>query len=223
MKKKIYNVRRVLLNHDIFVALRSSKGFTLIEFLITFAVILAVGGGIVVFQRDLFVFNSYIGKSLSIGRDAERVVRDIVREVRSASQSSIGAYPIEIAKDNEFIFFANIDKGAERERIHYYLSGDELKRSIIYPTGQPLTYSTTTGAQESVRTVLRNIISTTTPIFTYYNNTYAGTTTPLTQPVPVLNIRVVGIMITVDEVLNQLPPPLSFSSKVTIRNLRDNP
>ncbi len=92
---------------------------------------------------------------------------------------------------------------------------------MVDPVGSPLTYATTT-AQEMLVTVLRDLAATTTPLFSYYPATYAGTTTPLTQPVSPVVVRLVKVTVVIDADPGVLPPPVVVSSQTAIRNLKDN-
>lgn len=201
---------------------RNDRGFTLLEFLISFAIIIIALGALFTVQRDLFSFNAFFEDALSIQRDLEKTVQGMIGEIRAASQADSGAYSLEISNPNSLSFYANIDNDMLKERIHYFLNGTDLKRSVVNPAGNPLTYSTTT-AQESLVTVLRNVVaSTTAPLFLYYDKNYAGTSSPLTAPFSVDAVRHVRITIVVDESPSQLPPPITVSSNVSIRNLKDN-
>lgn len=196
-------------------------GFTLIELLIVMAITIVVGGMIVVFQNDLFSVNDFLQQSLSLQRDAEAVARDAVSELRSATQSGLGAYPLEIVGSSSIAFYADIDLDAAVERVHYFVNGTELWKSVVKPGGSPLTYSTTTSAEETVSVVLMGLAASTTPPFLYFDRYYAGTTTPLAQPVDASAVRLVQITFVADRDARP-PPAIVVSSQVNIRNLRDN-
>ena len=198
-----------------------SAGFTLIELLIVMALVVGVGGAIVVFQKDLFSVNDFLQQSLSLQRDAEAVVRAMMSELRTATQSGIGGYPFEITGSSSIAFYANVDSDASVERIHYFVSGTDLWKSVVKPAGNPLTYSTTT-AQEMLLVVMRGVAASSTPPFLYYDRFYAGTTTPLVQPVDAGAVRLVRVTLAADRDIARLPPPVVVSSQVNIRNLKDN-
>ena len=60
--------------------------------------------------------------------------------------------------------------------------------------------------------------------FTYYNDDYDGesTLTALTGPVSPNLIRLIDITVATDKDINKVPPPVSISTKVSTRNLKDN-
>ncbi len=195
---------------------KSGAGFTLIEFLIAFAIFVIIGGSVVIFLRDFFTLGAALESSLLIEREAEELIRNMVREIREAAPSSIGSYPIEKADEDSFAFYANIDEDPLKERIHYFLDGTDFKKSIVEPAGQPLTYSTTT-AQESLKTVLRDVkAGSSSPIF-LYRGTFS-TSTP--SQLFIQDIRLVIIRLTADRDPNALPAAISVSTVVTIRNLK---
>lgn len=201
---------------------RVVTGFTLIEFLITSAIVTVVVLVLVSFQGNLFSVTNFLEQSLSIQRDAEALLRGIVKELRTAASSDIGGFPLEIVASSSLAFYANIDSDAAYERVQYFLDGTTMMRSIVEPVGAPAVYATTSGATETLSAVLRNVRASSTPIFTYYDRNYAGTTTPLTQPVVASNVRFVSIAFVVDESPDRLPPPITVLSQVNIRNLKDN-
>jgi len=198
------------------------SGFTLIEILIAIGVLILVIGTVFALERDLFSISTFLDRSFLAQEEVKNTVSAIVSELRSASISDTGGYPLEQTSSTSIAFYANIDKDALKERIHYFLSGTSFKKSVVKPAGQPITYSTTT-AQETLSTVLRDVfITATTSIFYYYDSYYAGTSSPLNQPVDVAAVRLINIDLVVDADPNLLPPPLNASSRVTIRNLKSN-
>ena len=196
------------------------SGYTIIEILIAIAIFVLVSGIVLSFQNDLFSVNNFLEESFRIQGSAEELLREMISELREAAESNLGGYPLEITGNTSLAFYSNIDKDPLKERVHYFLEGNELKKSIVKSSGFPLTYSTST-ANESLRVVLRNIQSTSTvPIFSYFPEFISGTTTPLAQPVDPAAVKMVHINISIDEDLNRLPPEITVSSRVLIRNLK---
>ena len=101
--------------------------------------------------------------------------------------------------------------------MRYFLNGTSLQRGIVIPSGSPLGYTNS----ETITTLLTNITNTTT-IFNYYDTSYDGTTASLTIPVDVSVIRLVKITLTVDNNTNLPPPAVTFTTQVSLRNLKDN-
>lgn len=178
--------------------------------------ILAVG----TFQRNILYFAGFIDKSLTGTQDAKSVLRIMVREARSAAPSGVGAYPIAEVGTQSFAFYSDIDNDGIQERVRYFLSATDLKKGVIEPTGSPLQYNP---ASEQVTTLLaRNVLNGAQPIFSYYDTNYDGTTAPLSQPVTTATVRLVKISIVIDADPNREPAPKTFTSQVSLRNLKDN-
>ena len=161
--------------------LKINRGFTLLEMVISIAIFGAISVVIWGFGRNIFFFNSDLNSSLSLQFDARQVLRKVVAELRSTSPSSLGAYAISSASTSTITFFSDIDDDFLKEQVRYFMQGKELRRGVVKPSGSPLTYNQ---SNETISIVARDIINgTSTPIFYYYNNTYTGTSSPLTLPV----------------------------------------
>ncbi len=200
----------------------NTEGFTLLESLIVLGMIFMISGVIYFMFRNLFATNTFLGESLSNERDIQITVQTMTGELRGATQSSLGSYPLEIAASTSLAFYNNIDSNALVERVQYFLEGTTLKKSVVRPVGNPLSYATTTGAQESLTTILKGIAATTTPLFSYYDKFFSGTTTPLVQPLTIGDVRHIRLTITIDKSATDLIPPITGVGESTIRNLKDN-
>jgi len=118
----------------------SQQGFTLIEVLVSCVIIIALGIGIlglqkIISQTQTFVFSRY----LSVDQ-ANSSMQALVKELRTARAGDNGAYPLELADDNEIIFYSDIDFDGETEKIHYWLEGEDFYKGIIEPEGYPVIY-----------------------------------------------------------------------------------
>lgn len=91
---------------------------------------------------------------------------------------------------------------------------------MVQPTGSPVGYVTTT---ETVIDVVNNVSNTTTPIFYYYDENYTGvSSTPLSQPINVTQVRVVQLRLIIDKNANLSPVPLTIQGQTNLRNLKSN-
>lgn len=197
----------------------NNKGFSLAEIVVVVAIAAAIFWAVFNFGTSIFSFNSSAQKNLNAQSDARRVLKNIVKELRVASPSSLGAYPITLAGTSTMTFFANLDADAEKEQVRYFLQSRQLKRGIIKPSGSPLTYNP---ANEQVITLIRGVNNGATPIFEYFDSNYAGTSTPLAQPVQITRVRLVRITLKIEEDPNKSLGPLIVESQVSLRNLKDN-
>jgi len=195
------------------------SGFTLVEILVTMAIFSLILGAVGLFARDTFYYKSIFSGGLISYDSANKILQPISSEIRSTSPSSLGAYSIEQASNTSFIFFTDIDNDGLKERIRYFLSGTTLKRGVIIPSGSPLQYLS---GNEIITDIIPNLINGSTPIFTYYDTNYNGSTNPLTQPVSITNVRLVKITLIIDVDPNRPPLPITVTTQVTLRNLKDN-
>lgn len=196
-----------------------NKGFTLLELLITMAIFTLVLSAIGYFLRDIFFYKDVFTGGLTSYDESRKVLQPIASEIRSASSSSLGSYPLEKTGDTEFVFFTDIDDNGLKEKVRYFLSGNILMRGVTAPSGSPLQYLTN---NEITSEIIKGVRNGSTPIFTYYNDNYNGTTEPLTQPVSLVSVRLLKITLLIDSDPNSPPSPVVVTTEVNIRNLKDN-
>lgn len=205
------------------IKVRNTKkytGFSLAEVIIS----VAVGGAILIavfnFSNSIFLFNSTSQENLSAQSDGRRVLKTIAKELRSTSPSSLGSYPISQAATSSITFFSNIDNDSHKEQVRYFLQNGSLKKGVINPSGNPLVYNS---VNESVVTLINNVRnSTSSPIFQYFDSNYAGTSTPLSSPVPVTSVRFIKVSVEIDKYPNRSLGPIVVTTQVFLRNLKDN-
>lgn len=174
-------------------------------------------GALTYFSRNIWIYGSYVSTGLNESQNGKTAIKKMTYEIRGASSSNTGAYAISLATSTDFTFHSNIDDDGLIERVRYFLSGSELRKGVIKPTGSPLTYNS---ANETLSTLIPDVTSTS--IFSYYDENYDGTTTALTSPINIPAIRLVKIIITTDKDPNRAPAAATFSTEVSIRNLKDN-
>ena len=196
----------------------NTNGFALTEIVVAVAIAAVIFIAVFNFGSGIFSFNSRAQENLNAQSDGRRVLKEMVKELRSASPSSLGAYPIVAASSTSIIFFVNLDGDSHKERVRYFLNNNELKKGVIKPSGSPLTYNQT---NEAVVTLVHNMGNGTDPIFEYFDSNYAGTTTPLVLPVQITSIRLVRITLKIKKDTASYAPVI-VSSQVFMRNLKDN-
>lgn len=115
------------------------KSFTLIETLVTiviFALIMGVVGGVIVM---LYRTHGYTQQQSIAINEARRGIETVVKEIREARPGDDGSYPIEKAGDKEFIFYSDIDKDGETEKVRYFLgtmsSGNQTQKCVTFSDG----------------------------------------------------------------------------------------
>jgi len=191
----------------------------MVELLISVFIIGLISVAVGNFAGDVFSFNAIFSGSLNAQGDARRVFKSANAEIRSASQSSLGSFPIDTANSTAFSFYSDADRDGLKERIRYFLVGTTLKKGVLKPTGSPLVYNV---ANEKQSEVVHDIANGATPMFSYYAASYDGTTAPLTIPVDLSSIRLVKMTFIIDHDVSRPPTPLTMTTQVSIRNLKDN-
>ena len=199
--------------------LKDKKGFSLIEMMVSVAILSIVVILIGTFAKDIFFLKGVFSNGLTAYNDARKVLQPIASEIRSASPSALGGYNIETAGDTTFTFYSDINNDGLIEKVKYYVSGTTLKKSVIPPTGSMVQYST---SNEKITDVISNLANGSTPVFTYYDTNYNGQTSALTQPVSIMSIRLVKITLIIDANAYRSPSSMIVTTQVSLRNLKDN-
>lgn len=192
----------------------------MLEMLLAMGIFLLLIFGIV----ELLIWGNHgkdvVWEQLSTQNEGRKVTEDFINNLRRASQSSIGAYSLEKADTQEIVFYSNMDSDSWVERVRFFLQNRIFKKGIIKPSGSPLTYNV---ANETVTDLVHDVANTSTPIFYYYDENYSGVTgTPMTYPVNISAVRMIGIKLLLDEKPNVTPAPLNVEAKTTVRNLKNN-
>lgn len=98
------------------------KGFTLIETLVAIFIFILIFGVVVSFIVMLYRHHGYTQDQSMAIDEARRGIETMVREIRTLREGDDGSYPIEKAEDTEFIFYSDVDKDGQVERVRYFLS-----------------------------------------------------------------------------------------------------
>lgn len=195
------------------------QGMTLVELIIVIFIFGMIAVATAQFQVDVFRLTGLADKSLNAVFNSRQVLKVMATELRSASPSSTGSYPLQAIATSTITFYSDIDDDGVKERVRYFMQGTNLIRGIIEPTGNPFIYNS---ASEATTTLVQNVRNaTSTNLFDYFDTDYDGTTAPLSNP-PTSDVRLVRITIKIDEDPNRPPAALTSTTQVSIRNLKDN-
>lgn len=199
----------------------NKRGFSLIEVIIVVGLLAIFAGLVGEFQAKIFKFNGAFQSGNFIGTDSQNIIKSVAGEIRSMSPSSAGAYPIEVASTSTFSFYNDVDNDGLKEHIRYFVASSTLMRGIIKPSGTPAVYDL---VSEQFITLMSNVQNKPSePIFNYYDSGYSESNpNPLTYPINILNIRLVEVSVILGGEADKLLAPVSVSTKVSIRNLKDN-
>lgn len=200
--------------------LQKARGYTVVELLVVLGLVVLVGLAVIVLFQDTFRLNRNISESLNTSGEARRALKSMMAEIRTTSPSSLGAYALVTTATSSFIFYSNIDTDVYKERVRYFLQNGILKRGVVKPSGVPLTYNL---GSETITELIHSVTnSSTSPIFSYYDSSYAGTTTPLVAPFDIALVRLVKIQIAVDTDQSAGTSTSLYTTQVSFRNLKDN-
>lgn len=194
------------------------RAFTLIELLITVAIIGILSVVVGKFAFDVFYLNSVAQGTLSVSFDARNVLRVMARELRAAAPSALGSFPLESVASSSIAFYSDVDGDGVRDYVRYYMASTTLMKSVVTPSGSPLSY----GGSAQTAIVIPEVRNATTSIFTYYDNGYAGTSSPLTEPINIQSVRLIRVDLMLDANGSRSPEVRTFTTQVSIRNLKDN-
>lgn len=160
----------------------NKSGFTLIEILVASAVMVLLGVAFVGLQYILSENQTSAWRNYLSIENANGAVSRFAKEIRNATQSELGSYPLELANDQEIIFYSDYDYDGIVERVHYSLTGTEFIKGIVEPAGDPLIYDAGTEINKTITNIVRND---TDPVFYYYNSDWPTDT--VNNPLDVAN------------------------------------
>jgi type II secretory pathway pseudopilin PulG len=197
------------------------NGFTLIEIVVTVAIFIILIFGVSAMLNNIFVNSKQELLSINTIDQARLALATFTNEIRNATTGSDGSYPLSQAGDFQIIFYSNFGINPTIiKRIRYYISGNTLYKGVVLPAGSPLSYNL---SSESVTAVASGVSNGSFPVFYYYDGNYNGTTSAISQPVNINNVRYVKINLMV---LNQIMPNSASSFLVTaggtIRSIKNN-
>lgn len=198
---------------------QNELGFTLIEILVASALMVLLGTAFVGLQYILSENQTSAWRNYLSLENANGALSAFEKELRNARSSELGSYPLEIADDQQIIFYSDYDYDGTVERVHYNLSGTEFIKGIVEPAGDPLTYDVGTEVSKTITNIVRND---TEPVFYYYNSDWPTDTTnnPLDSADRISDTTEVKIIIKTnpESSLNEYNYQLESSVKVRMLN-----
>lgn len=198
---------------------KNNRGFTLVEVILSVAIFSVISLAVFYLMINYNKTSDLMAVQLALQSEGRNSLDQMVNDLRRTNGGSNGAFAIDAADANSFIFYSNIDTDSYFEKVEYFVSGTELKKSVIKPAGNPLVYD----SANKITTVLSNkIANNAVPLFSYYDNTYSGIGPSLALPVDVTVIRFVKINLIFDNKPLAPAAPLNMEAKVALRNLKDN-
>lgn len=196
---------------------KQQGGFAIIEFILVIGIFAGIMIVITNFSKNSTLLSNLINQSLQVEQELTQTFQVLVTEIRSIGPSNSGGYPIESASTSSFVFYSDIDEDGFFERVRYSIGTSTFEKGVIEPTGNPVSYPSST---EIKKTIVLNLL----PIssgFEYFGSDYTGSQAAFLPPIDVSRVRVVRVTMTADVSPTSAPKPTTFTNTVTIRNLRD--
>lgn len=195
-------------------------GFTLIEMLVAIFGFTLIIWGLIGLVSNVFLASSQQSSLLNDTDQARRLAFNIAFQLRNGQTGSDGSYVLNMAGDQQLIFFANVDNTPSVERVRYFVQNGQLWEGITSYNGT--TYNTSTEATTLVQNDLANGNN---PVFYYYDGNYIGSSTQvsLSQPVNVTQVKYIKVNL---QIFNKAgvknTNTYTVTSGAAIRNLKTN-
>ncbi|MFC1801942.1 type II secretion system protein J [Patescibacteria group bacterium] len=193
------------------------KGLTLFEVIIAISVFVLVN--VILTSSILYFYRSNahsIEQAFAVS-SARKGVEAMVRDIREASYSDEGSYPVISMNGNTFYFYSDVDRDNNIERIRFFLDGLFFKKGNTKSAGDPLTYE---GQEEVISIISDNVRNTEQgiDIFEYYNSNGDE----ITEFENILDVAFVKVNLIVNVNPSRTPNEFTLRSSATMRNLKTN-
>jgi len=196
----------------------SKRGFSIVETVVVISVFSVVMIALVSLTIYFYRSNAYSVEQSFAVNSARKGVEVMVGDIREATYSDEGAYPIVDAGHYFFEIYSDIDRDNNIEKIRFFVEDGLLKMGSVKSSGDPLTYNdddeVVSIISEHVRNVDNNI-----PIFRYYDSSGGEL---LNLSLNITNIAYVKVNLIVNVNPNRLPNEFTLKSSATLRNLKTN-
>jgi len=192
-------------------------GLSLIEMLITLTIfsliMVTVSSSVLYFYRTN---SNALEQSFALS-SARKGVELLVRDIREASYSDDGAFPIVSIGVNSMTFYSDTDRDANIERMRYFLEGTTLKKGTLEASGNPPKYN---DIDEVIITVSEDVRNGEdgVDVFNYFDNTNKE----IKNFNNVTDVAFVSVNLIVNINPTRLPREFTLRSSATIRNLKTN-
>lgn len=200
---------------------KHQKGFTFLELIISVAIISTILAAIFTLQSFFFnqqqdTLNYFISTDFT-----NRAVEKMVKEIRNSRIADNGAYLFEVLNNQEIVFYSNIDKDLQVEKLHYYLLDNTLYRSITEPNDFPIEYPP---ENEKISVIAQNVTNLDNPIFYYYNSDWPQDTdnNPLSTENRLTQTRLIEINLLLETQDHTQDNNFQIKTYAQIRTLKDN-
>lgn len=194
--------------------MRRDAGLTLIETVMTIAIFTIVSLLLSYSIANFYKTNAYSIEQGAAISSARRAVEVLVQDIREATYSDEGGYPIISMDANTLYFYSDTDHDNNVERIRFFFNGDTFIKGVTNSAGNPLTYTAQPESEIIIAEDVRNP-ALTTSVFHYYDDTG----TEILDYNDVLDVRFVEMNIIININPQRLPNDFYLNSSAALRNL----
>ena len=198
----------------------SQNGMGILETIVVVFILSLILPTIGSFLWSGLMINRRISGTIFNQRIARHAMDKLTEEIREITFGDNNQYPLQTCGPLEIAFYSDTDLDAQNEYVHYFVSNNQLFRGIINPVGNPATYPS--GNEVQIAMIDDVLNDSSRPLFYYYNSTYTGTQSALSQPISCSVARLVEINFVIDTVIERQPGPFELESMVQLRNLKNN-
>ncbi len=188
---------------------------TLIETVVWIAIFTMI---MLVLTQSLLYFyriNRYTLQEEEAISSSQHAMNIVVQALRTASYSNNGAYPVISIAPNQVSFYANVTKNDPLiQQVRFFVQGTSLLEGIIEPSGDPLSYATSSEVLTTLSTYVQNLTFATSTFIYYDQNGNL-----ITNMANYNAMRFVTINLIVDVSTTSLPTSLDLMSSAALRNL----
>ena len=198
-------------NHHAPYAIRHTKsGFTLIEMTVVIALVSILTVIVSVFLSQSIKSYRLKSQSADLQDKAAHVMREFEQTARAASG-------VVTTSETEFKFYRFFDlTSTYPTQVRYFLDGNKFKIGVTDPVGTApnITYP---AGNEKITLIIENVVNLDV-LFKYYD----GNGELLTDPVDPINTKMVELTISLDQNPGVPPDAISETTKINLRNMKDN-
>ena len=194
------------------------QGFTLVELMVVAAISSIILIVLMRFLASGYPLSRVVFEQAGATETARLQLKRMVKALREARESDTGGYPLVVAGPQQLIFYSDVDGDDATERIRYELSGTQLERGVIKPSGDPLSYNE---SNEVVAVVAASVRNGSDPLFVYYTGDYPADPTEL-APTDLTEVKYIEFRLLLDADPDSDPPAIDVVSQVQLRNLKTN-
>lgn len=197
------------------------EGFTLVETSVTAVLLVVLGAGLLGLQYVLGNVQIRAFQSFSNVEGASGATNQLVRELRTARSGDNGAFLLESATSNALTFYSDVNFDGATDKVTYSVSGKTVTKSVIAPTGYPVTYPPANARTTTVTTELQNGSS---ALFSYYNGNWPGDTVnnPLATPANLTNVKMVRVYMRINSKASDTRNDYVLDTSVSLRMVKNN-